>query len=208
VRHERLSTVILAGGQGRRMGGLDKALLAVGQETIFQRQLREAAALSGDVVVVANAPELAKRLLAIAPDVRIVADAYAGEGPLAGVHAGFRAADCPCVWLLGCDQPFASAAVASYLLDRLDESRSEASVPLIGGKLQPLHAVYRKETGGIAEELLLEGERRMRQWLDRLDYLTVEEDELRTAGQSASFAEDIDTPEQYAMITSRWTKLP
>ncbi|MFC4596744.1 molybdenum cofactor guanylyltransferase [Cohnella hongkongensis] len=208
MRQGELTTVILAGGEGRRMGGRNKALLTLGRETIIERQLREAAKLSTDVVVVANDARFSEQLAAAYPGVRIVSDAYAGEGPLAGVHAGFREARSPHVWLLGCDQPYPSASAAEYLLRLLSVEQAQAAVPLIGGNLQPFHAVYRQETGAIAEERLLAGSRRLLHWLERLERREVGADELLAAGHSTDLAEDIDTPEQYEDAIARWAARP
>jgi len=198
------SVVILAGGEGRRMGGANKALLELGGQTFLDRQLREAEAISDDVVVVvAGDSALADRLAGDGTDrgrrVRFVSDRYPGEGPLAGVHAGFAAARRPYVWLLGCDQPYASASVALWLLERLRAERTavQAVVPRIGGREQPLHAVYRKEAGEQAERLLVAGERRLRAWLEQIGAAYAEEEDFRLAGHSLTFAHDIDTPEQY-----------
>ncbi len=203
---EEMSTVILAGGQGRRMGGCNKALLTIGQESLIERQLREASQTSSDIIVVANDPGFAERLRELAPLVRTVPDVYPGEGPLAGVHAGFRAAISPYVWLLGCDQPYPSAAAADYLLRRLTPGSAQGAVPLIGDRLQPLHAVYRREAGTVAEKLLQAGKRRLREWLERFELQAVGENELQEAGFSLALADDIDTPEQLAKENARWTE--
>ncbi|MFB9280187.1 molybdenum cofactor guanylyltransferase [Cohnella cellulosilytica] len=204
MKQTEVTTVILAGGEGRRMGGRNKALLTLGQETLISRQLREASRISADIVVVANDPQFAEQLRVLMPSVRVVPDVYPGEGPLAGVHAGFQAAASPHVWLLGCDQPYPSADAATYLLGRLD--RAQAAIPLIGGRLQPLHAVYRQETGAIAEELLRAGKRRLRDWLDRLELGAIGQDELQAAGFSLALADDIDTPERLAEENARWAE--
>ena len=188
------------------MGGRNKALLKLGENTFIERQLREASLLSDDVVVVAGEPDFAEKLRA-AGTARVVADKYAGAGPLAGVQAGFAAAAHPLVWLLGCDQPYASAAVARMLLQRMDSaSGALAAIPRIGYRLQPLHAVYRQEAGTSAEALLLAGERKMQSWLERFDRLVVEESELQALGQPLSFADDIDTPEQYEQAIASWAE--
>ncbi|XID95499.1 molybdenum cofactor guanylyltransferase [Paenibacillaceae bacterium WGS1546] len=199
-----VTAVILAGGRGRRMGGCNKALLTLGGETIIQRQLREVSAITDDIIVVANDADFAERLSG-AGVARVVPDRFAGAGPLAGAHAGFAAAAHPRIWLLGCDQPYASAAAVSLLLQRMDKARALAAIPRIAGKLQPLHAVYRREAGAVAETLLRTGERKMLIWLERLDRIDVEESELITFGLTPSFANDIDTPEQYERAIASWT---
>jgi molybdopterin-guanine dinucleotide biosynthesis protein A len=194
------SAVILAGGQGRRMGGLNKALLTLGDEKFIERQIRVASLWADEVIVVTNDSnsEMTFQLQQISSTIRIIPDIYAGEGPLAGVHAGLTAASHPIVWILGCDQPFLSETAASLLKNRMDEGDYQVSLPIIGGRPQPLHAIYRKELSGITDSLLQLGERRLLALLDHAIWCGIEEQEFTKNGISLHFTQDVDTPEQYA----------
>ncbi|MBW5445021.1 NTP transferase domain-containing protein [Cohnella sp. CFH 77786] len=192
----KTSAVILAGGRGRRMGGRNKALLTVGSEAFIDRQIRTAAAWTDEVIVVAGEGEFARELR-VRYGVAVVPDLYEGEGPLAGVHAGFAAVRNPYVWLLACDQPWADSRAASLLLDRLLREGAAAALPMIGGRPQPFHAVYRSDVGLTAGELLEQGERRMFALLDRISWTGMAEEDFRAAGVPDTFAEDVDTPEDY-----------
>src|SRR5262249_24525805 len=77
--------LVLAGGLARRMGGGDKALIRIGNETILQRTLaRFAPQVSG---VVLNANGDASRFVSYG--VPVVSDSIADfPGPLAGILAG------------------------------------------------------------------------------------------------------------------------
>ncbi|MFC5471751.1 molybdenum cofactor guanylyltransferase [Cohnella suwonensis] len=200
MREDR-SVVILAGGRGRRMGGANKALLRLGGETLLERQLREAAKWTDEVIVVSNEP------IPLLQDfgVRVVPDVYPGEGPLAGLHAGLSATTRRYVWVLACDQPYPSAEAAELLLRCLSEATeapeateaTEAAVSVIGGRAQPLHAVYRQEVVARAASLLADGVRRLNDLLSGISWIPVTEERFVRSGIPASFAEDIDTPEQY-----------
>ena len=196
-----ISTVILAGGQGRRMGVLNKALLSIRGETIIERQLREARMLSDDIVVVSQDEDM-KRYLSRYESVRVFPDLYIGEGPLAGIHAGLIAAVHPYAWVLGCDMPFPDLSVVRYMLGRIKDGNYDAVIPFIGERPQPLHAIYRKETGTVAEIRLQAGERRLLGLLDHVNWLGIEERELSANGFKSAFADDIDTPEHYANANS------
>lgn len=200
-----ISTVILAGGQGRRMGGLNKALLSVRGDTIIERQLREARTASDDIIVVSQDEAMARYLSAF-ENVRSIPDQYIGEGPLAGIHAGLCAATHPFVWVLGCDMPYPDFAVVRFMLERMRRGTYDAVIPYIGGRPQPLHAIYRKELGAVAGQRLQAGERKLMALLDHSNWLGVEERELLTNGLSTVFTDDIDTPEQYASANSPMTE--
>lgn len=194
-----IAAVILAGGQGRRMGNVNKACLTLNGETFLDRQLREAAGWADERIVVVGDAERAAELR-LPDDVRVVADKFAGEGPLAGLHAGLEAATSDYAWVLACDQPLLDARAAQLLLERLEEGDHEAAVPIIGGRTQPLHAVYRHEVGEIAGRLLAGRQRRMLELLETIDWVGVEEEAFAARGLSVRFADDVDTPGQYARL--------
>jgi molybdopterin-guanine dinucleotide biosynthesis protein A len=179
------------------MGGVNKALLFVGGETIIERQLRVVEQWTDEIIIVSDDEGL-RAHLQLRPSLRIVPDTYKGEGPLAGLHAGLAAATRSYVWVIGCDQPFLDLAAAEHLQERLINGSYQAALPLIGGRIQPLHALYRKETGAVAEKLLQAGERKFMALLDQLVWCGIEESAFTNEGLSLTFTNDIDTPEQHA----------
>ncbi len=196
------SAVILAGGQGRRMGGRNKALLPWDRETLIERLIRICSGWTDEIIVVSNDAAFSASL-AKHPQVVAVPDRFAGEGPLAGLHAGAAAASGAYIWLLACDQPLASAEAASLLLARLkrDHEGAAAAVPVRDGKLQPLHAVYRRqEAAETAEALLKQGDRKMLALFGRLPWIGVDAEEFIRGGIRQAFTADVDTPEDYRRI--------
>jgi len=74
--------ILLAGGQGRRLGGVDKAALTVGSRTLLGHAL---AAARGRVIVLVGPPREVPR------GVRQTREDPPGGGPAAGVAAGLAA---------------------------------------------------------------------------------------------------------------------
>ncbi len=196
-----IAAVILAGGQGRRMGYVNKAHLTLDGERFIDRQLRLAGEWADERIVVVNDDSRAAEL-SVPTDVRVILDRYAGEGPLAGLHAGLEAASATFAWVIGCDQPLIDANAARLLLKRMQEGDYEAALPIIDGRPQPLHALYRKEIGENAGRLLASGARKLLSLLDEIYWTGVEQSEFGAEGLSARFADDIDTPEQYDRLRS------
>jgi molybdopterin-guanine dinucleotide biosynthesis protein A len=127
---------ILAGGAGKRMGGVDKAQLhAPGGEQLLPRLLRLCRELSLEALVIGGA----------APDgTRALVDDPPGVGPIGGLaallaHAGSRHAV-----LLACDLPYLSAP----LLERLARTPAPSAATVLAardpatGKWQPMFARY------------------------------------------------------------------
>ncbi len=119
---------MLAGGLARRMGGGDKARIAIGGFTILQRVLTCLAPQCSGVVINANG-DLARFADTKLP---IVADSVPDfAGPLAGVLAGldWAALQAPkCDWLVSVpgDCPF----LPNDLVARLHAARAAAGMPL------------------------------------------------------------------------------
>jgi molybdenum cofactor guanylyltransferase len=111
----RPAALILAGGTGRRLGGVEKPLLPLAGRTVLERIV---AALGDDVAAVAlsangDRARFAKLGLPVLPD-----GPFQGEGPLAGLLAGLDwAAGLGATALLSVpgDTPFLPAGLATAL---------------------------------------------------------------------------------------------
>ncbi|WP_229673968.1 NTP transferase domain-containing protein [Nakamurella endophytica] len=114
--------MVLAGGAGRRLGGVDKPALRHADRSLLDVAL---AAVAGARVVVVG-PERA----GLAPGVRSVREQPPGGGPAAGIAAGVRAlAPGPeaVVAVLAADQPGVSAGVVAALVAALRSAAPAAA---------------------------------------------------------------------------------
>lgn len=82
------AAIVLAGGAGRRMGGVDKPGLTVGGATLLDRTLRALPPDTSPIVVVGPERPTAR-------PVRWTREDPPGSGPLAGLAAGLVALDGP-----------------------------------------------------------------------------------------------------------------
>lgn len=128
-----LAGLLLAGGASRRMG-TDKALLVVGGQTLAARGVALLRAVCGGGVLVAPGG----RPLGLGLDE--VPDAVPGSGPLGGLVAGLERAAAPLVAVLAVDLPLASGPVLRALAAVWDGE--DAVLPVVGGRREPLHAVW------------------------------------------------------------------
>jgi molybdopterin-guanine dinucleotide biosynthesis protein A len=124
--------LVLAGGQARRMGGGDKALLRIGGRTILERVLERLRPQCSGIVLNANGDP--RRFAAAG--LPVVADDIQGfAGPLAGILAGldWAAAHAPGTAWVGSvpgDCPF----LPGDLIVRLHAARAGADLPLACAK--------------------------------------------------------------------------
>ena len=128
--------VLLAGGQGKRLGGeTAKALVMCAGRTLLDRAMATLAALCDTVVVVAP------HGMAVPVDAACrVADPPDAAGPLAGLVAGLGARPFDLALVLAVDMPLLSPATLTAL--RALRGEATAVLPAPGGVTQPLAAWY------------------------------------------------------------------
>ncbi len=147
--------LILAGGQGRRMGGRDKGLIAYRGRTLVAWPLAALAAVTPDIVISANrhAQDYARL------GHPVIADRLPGfQGPLAGMAAAQAA--CPGRTLLTapCDAPHVAPDLYRRLLAAL-AAGAVAAVAHDGERLQPTFAALAPGTAPALQAWLDKGER-------------------------------------------------
>jgi molybdopterin-guanine dinucleotide biosynthesis protein A len=132
-----IAGIVLAGGAGRRMGGVDKAALVVDGVTLLDRVLGAAQPVCDRLVVVG--PE---RPTGVA-GVTFVMDTEPGGGPGAAVAAGLAAAPgAGVVLVLAADLPLLSAGHLRSLLGALEAAGAGAAAAADEGGPNPLLAAY------------------------------------------------------------------
>ncbi|AXT85818.1 molybdopterin-guanine dinucleotide biosynthesis protein MobA [Aeromicrobium sp. A1-2] len=97
--------IVLAGGRGSRLGGVDKATLEIAGETLLARTLR-AVAGADRVIVVGDAR---------APGAIVVQEEPRFAGPAAAIGAGLGKVRAPYVLVVACDQPFLGDVVETLV---------------------------------------------------------------------------------------------
>jgi molybdopterin-guanine dinucleotide biosynthesis protein A len=144
----------MAGGASQRLGR-NKALERIGGKALIERVVDSLVPLTTEVLVVVAGPEQAAALR-LPPRVRVVSDRYPGRGKLGGIFSGLDA--CAEAWSLvvACDMPFLNGELLRHLIEA--SSNVDAVVPLLGGQVEPLHALYSKTCLAPMERMLRAGE--------------------------------------------------
>jgi molybdopterin-guanine dinucleotide biosynthesis protein A len=189
-----VTAVILAGGRSSRFGR-DKLAESVDGRALLLHAIDGVAPLATEILVVA-APGATP---ALPPNVTLVHDPVAFEGPLAGVVAGLGAATAPVVVVIGGDMPTVVPAVIESMLREFDESRVDAVVLEDGDRARPLPLVLRRAPAlAAADRLFRGGERRLRALPEALALRTIPEAAWRTLDPDGRTIRDIDTPADLA----------
>jgi molybdopterin-guanine dinucleotide biosynthesis protein A len=178
--------------------GRPKASLPFDGEPLISHVVRTLTRLFGDVVVVAS-PEQDLPALPVA----IVRDEVAYQGPVGGICYGLRAARGEACFVSSCDSAFLNSALIAHLVSRI--TGHDVVVPFWQGRLQPLHAVYRRTVLPLLEGQLSRGELRPVFLFDKVRTLRIEEDEIRRFDADGSSFFNMNTPEDYAAAVERWS---
>jgi molybdopterin-guanine dinucleotide biosynthesis protein A len=169
-----ISCIVLAGGKGWRLGR-DKTLEIVDNRNLLQRVLSRLSSFGSDIIVV-TAKDKSLAQFTGYPRLRVVADAYPGEGALVGVGTGLAASNSWYNLVVACDMPFLNQALLRYMLEL--SAGFDLVVPRVGGLVEPLHAVYAKSCLAPIEGLLEQGDLRLSQLFDLVKVRYVEAEEI------------------------------
>ena len=191
------TAIVLAGGRSSRMGR-PKALLPFDGEPLISHVVTTLAAVFADVVVVA-APE---QVLPAMP-VTLVRDQVAYQGPVGGICYGLSAARSEICFVTSCDSAFLNASLIAHLVSCVSEH--DVVVPCWQGRLQPLHAVYRRSVLPLLEGQLTRGELRPVYLFDKVRTLRIDEDEIRRFDPDGASFFNMNTPADYAEAVARWS---
>lgn len=140
-----LSLIILSGGQGRRMGGVNKGIMRYKGQLMIDRILEQVSPLFNDIVLVTNSQfELFEQRCLNHPQLQIISDQYDGfKGPLAGIHSGLQQTKHQYSFLLPCDAPGPYNCILQKLQPHLN-FHHDVIIPHDGERLQPLFSIVHK----------------------------------------------------------------
>ncbi|MCC5884013.1 MAG: molybdenum cofactor guanylyltransferase [Halomonas sp.] len=154
--------LILAGGQGRRMGGRDKGLEPFQGASLVSHVQSRLVGRVAEVLISANRHLETYRDLAG----RVVADRESGyQGPLMGIASGLEAAATPWILVVPCDTPF----LPDDLVERMAAGVGSHRIAMAhdGERLHPVVMLLERSLLSDLQDALASGERKVRHWVDR-----------------------------------------
>lgn len=165
-----ITGVILAGGLGRRMGGVDKGLQLLDDKPMVQWVLERFAPQVDELLI--NANQNTERYAAFGYSV--IADRIPDfAGPLAGLHAALATASHPLVATVPCDSPCLPADLVSRLQAGLDAQAADLAVARTFDQPHPVFCLCRREVLAHLTDFLATGERKFGRWYSTLKVVEV-----------------------------------
>jgi molybdenum cofactor guanylyltransferase len=180
--------VILAGGQGRRMGGVDKGLRLLRGRAMVEWVIERFGPQVEELLV--NANQNLERYAGFGH--RVIPDAIGGyAGPLAGLHRGLSEARCPLIATAPCDSPFLPRDLVSRLSEHLDARSADLAVARTGEQPHPVFCLCRRSVLPSLTAFLEGGGRKIDAWYSALSVVQVPFDDDEAAFSNINTEEEL-----------------
>ncbi|HEX3098185.1 MAG TPA: molybdenum cofactor guanylyltransferase MobA [Usitatibacter sp.] len=180
--------IVLAGGQGSRMGGVDKGLQPFRGKPMVAHAIERLAPQVDELLVNANRnPADYERF-----GHRVIADEIPGfAGPLAGFERGLAHAAGALVVTVPCDSPFLPPDLVARLKAALEAKGADLAVAKTGTQAHPVFCLMRRTVHPSLEAFLGSGERKIDRWYASLAVVEVAFDDEADAFLNINTREEL-----------------
>lgn len=185
-----ITGVVLAGGLARRMGGVDKGLIAFAGKPMVAHVVERLRPQVDEILINANR-EIDQYEVYGYP---VIPDEIEGfAGPLAGLHRGMSAANQPFVLTVPCDSPFLPADLASRLMQALQQADADLAVAKTGDQAHPVFCLCRTSLKNHLQNYLQGGGRKIDAWYNTLKVVEVAFDDQPQAFANINTLEELES---------------
>ncbi len=184
----KITGVILAGGQGRRMGGVDKGLKLLHGKPMVQWVIERFARQVDEVLINAN------QNLDVYANFghRVIPDKIDGfAGPLAGLQRGLAESRHDLVATVPCDSPFLPQDLIARLRSAMEQHGAEVAVAKTADQPHPVFCLCRKKVLPGLTAFLAGGGRKIDAWYASLKVIEVPFDDEARAFSNINTQEDL-----------------
>lgn len=180
--------MILAGGQGRRMGGVNKGLKLLRGKPMIAWVIERFAPQVDELLINANQdPDRYAQL-----GYRVIPDAMEGfAGPLAGLQSALGAARHGMVATAPCDSPYLPLDLVERLRRALLAHEADLAVAKTGHQPHPVFCLCRKTVSSSLDDFLTGGGRKIDAWYARLKVAEVAFDDNPAAFSNINTEADL-----------------
>lgn len=186
--------LVLAGGQGSRMGGVDKGLQLFRGKPMVAHVIERLAPQVDEILINANRnPADYERF-----GHRVIADEIEGfAGPLAGFERGLAHATHDLVVTVPCDSPFLPLDLVARLHASMARDNAQIAFARTGDQPHPVFCLMRRDVHESLQAFLGSGQRKIDKWFAQLRGVEVPFDD-----EADAFL-NINTREELAKLEPR-----
>jgi molybdenum cofactor guanylyltransferase len=185
--------LILAGGQGRRMGSVDKGLVAFRGKPMVAHVIERFAPQVAELLI--NANRNVEQYAAFGYPV--IADEIEGyAGPLAGLERGLAHAKHSLIAIAPCDSPFLPKDLVARLHEALTRNAATLAVAKTGEQPHPVFCLVKREVHAHLRAFLDTGGRKIDAWYASLNVVEVSFDDEEGAFGNINTPQELKTFEE------------
>ncbi|MDH3975689.1 MAG: molybdenum cofactor guanylyltransferase [Deltaproteobacteria bacterium] len=188
---DNVTGIVLAGGESRRMGQ-PKAAIDVEGTPLLKKSVQ-------------LFKELFPRVIAISKKTGSFGnvgceesgDLFPGMGPMVGILTAFKITASDYLFVAACDMPFLNRKVIELIVE--EGQGYDVALPKIGGKGDPLHALYSKNCYHKMLSFMEKGGRSLNRFINALHRESVRyigEEEIKKVDPHALSLFNMNTPEE------------
>lgn len=170
ILQSEISSVILAGGQGLRMDGVDKGLIEFRGLPLVAHVASVIESKVDKIYISAN-----RSFDSYASYGEVISDDLLGfQGPLAGISKALKVCSTKYLLVLPCDSPLVDSELIDDLISRMKQKDADICVAHDGSIMHATFALMKSNLGKSLEHFLNDGGRKMALWyrqqnLERID---------------------------------------
>ena len=194
LRTEDITAVILAGGQGRRMGGQDKGLIEFNGQPLVSILINKLKRQSVGIIINANRNHDRYRSFGF-PVISDELEDY--QGPLAGFASAMNAVTTDYIVTLPCDSPLLVPDYLSRFIASHERSKALVHVAFDGERLQPVHALIATSLLPGLIDFLDTGDRKIDRWYALNEFVTTD------FSDCTDMFRNINTPSDQQLLQAR-----
>ncbi len=173
--------------------GQDKALMAFNGIPLVKRIYDRFSGIGRETILITNTKNEYTDF-----GLPIFQDIIPGRGALGGLYTALAVAREPYLGLIAADLPFASPKLILSLLDLAQSSGADAALPSTEFGMEPMHAVYKRETClPLVKNALDQNQWKMIAWHESAKVKVLDPDETRRAAGSNHTFENVNTPDEF-----------
>jgi molybdopterin-guanine dinucleotide biosynthesis protein A len=190
MRAAEVTGLILAGGQGRRMGGIDKGLQPFRGRALVEWVVERLEPQVDELLINCNQNLDSYARLGHS----LVRDRIGGfAGPLAGLHAGLSEARSPLVVTAPCDSPYLPLDLVARLRRALEARQAQLAVARTGTQSHPVFSLCRRDLLDHLAQYLAGGGRKIDAWYASLGVAEVSFDDEAEAFANINTLEELES---------------
>ena len=189
---QNITTVILAGGKGSRLGGVDKGLQKLKNVPLVQH------------VINRIQPQVSRIIISANRNINVYAEfgfpVYEDDisdfaGPLAGILKALQHCDTDWLLVVPADSPFIPSDLALRLNQNIQNNK--LAMPHDGKYLQPTFALIHKSLESDLKSYIEKGERKARVWMQQQPHTIVDFSDQANAFININTEDELKNAEEH-----------